>query len=109
MVGAEEWEKGPGTSDYWLTEVSGIPFGLMGEMLQDGGHPYRGMLYGMTARSSMVRARTLRRSTRKERSPTVCLVPDSLSRVRHDRHTGAVVHRTGPTGFHIGASRDGSR
>jgi hypothetical protein len=24
--------------DYWLTEVSGIPFGLMGEMLQDGGH-----------------------------------------------------------------------
>lgn len=36
--------------DYWLTEVSGLPFGLMGEMLQDGGHPYRGMLYGMTAR-----------------------------------------------------------
>ena len=36
--------------DYWLTEVSGIPFGLMGEMLQDGGHPYRGMLYGMTTR-----------------------------------------------------------
>jgi hypothetical protein len=22
----------------------------MGEMLQDGGHPYRGLLYGMTAR-----------------------------------------------------------
>ena len=37
-------------ADYWLTEVSGIPFGLMGEMLQDGGHPYRGLLYGMTAR-----------------------------------------------------------
>jgi len=36
--------------DYWMTEVSGLPFGLMGEMLQDGGHPYRGMLYGMTAR-----------------------------------------------------------
>jgi hypothetical protein len=36
--------------DYWITEVSGLPFGLMGEMLQDGGHPYRGMLYGMTAR-----------------------------------------------------------
>ena len=33
-----------------MTEVSGLPFGLMGEMLQDGGHPYRGMLYGMTAR-----------------------------------------------------------
>ena len=36
--------------DYWMTEVSGLPFGLMGEMLQDGGHPYRGMLYGMTTR-----------------------------------------------------------
>ena len=36
--------------DYWLTEVSGIPFGLMGEMLQDGGNKWRGMLYGMTAR-----------------------------------------------------------
>jgi hypothetical protein len=37
-------------ADYWLTEVSGIPFGLMGEMLQDGGHPYRGLLFGMTSR-----------------------------------------------------------
>ena len=36
--------------DYWLTEVSGIPYGLMGEMLQDGGNQWRGMLYGMTAR-----------------------------------------------------------
>lgn len=36
--------------DYWMAEVSGLPFGLMGEMLQDGGRPYRGMLYGMTAR-----------------------------------------------------------
>lgn len=36
--------------DFWLTEVSGIPFGLMGEMLQDGGHPYRGLLHGMTSR-----------------------------------------------------------
>jgi hypothetical protein len=36
--------------DYWMTEVSGLPFGLMGEMLQDGGHPYRGLLYGMTSR-----------------------------------------------------------
>lgn len=42
-----KYEKGP---DYWLTDVSGIPFGLMSEMLQDGGNPYRGMLYGMTAR-----------------------------------------------------------
>ena len=36
--------------EYWLTEVSGLPFGLMGEMLQDGGHPYRGLLFGMTSR-----------------------------------------------------------
>lgn len=39
-----------GTPDFYLTEVSGIPFGLMGEMLQDGGNPWRGMLYGMTNR-----------------------------------------------------------
>ncbi|MFT3827481.1 MAG: DUF6067 family protein [Chitinophagaceae bacterium] len=37
-------------ADFFLTEVSGIPFGLMGEMLQDGGNPWRGMLYGMTNR-----------------------------------------------------------
>lgn len=36
--------------DFWLAEVSGIPFGLMGEMLQDGGNPYRGMIFGMTSR-----------------------------------------------------------
>lgn len=36
--------------DFWLVEMSGIPFGLMGEMLQDGGNPWRGMLYGMTSR-----------------------------------------------------------
>ena len=36
--------------DYWLVEISGIPFGLMGEMLQDGGNPWRGMIYGMTNR-----------------------------------------------------------
>jgi hypothetical protein len=36
--------------DYWLIEISGIPFGLMGEMLQDGGNPWRGMIYGMTNR-----------------------------------------------------------
>ncbi|WP_348811378.1 glycoside hydrolase domain-containing protein [Flavobacterium maritimum] len=37
-------------ADFYLTEVSGIPFGLMGEMLQDGGNPWRGMIYGMTNR-----------------------------------------------------------
>jgi hypothetical protein len=36
--------------DFFLTEVSGIPFGLMGEMLQDGGNAWRGMIYGMTCR-----------------------------------------------------------
>ena len=36
--------------DYWLVEISGIPFGLLGEMLQDGGNPWRGMIYGMTNR-----------------------------------------------------------
>lgn len=34
----------------WLVEVSGIPFGLMGDMLQGGGNPWRGMVYGMTVR-----------------------------------------------------------
>jgi hypothetical protein len=36
--------------DYWLTEVAGIPFGLMGEMLEKGGNPWRGMVFGMTNR-----------------------------------------------------------
>ncbi len=36
---------------FYMTEMSGIPFGLMGEMLQDGGNPWRGMLYGMTNRA----------------------------------------------------------
>lgn len=36
--------------DFFMTEVSGIPFGLMGEMLQNNGNLYRGLLYGMTNR-----------------------------------------------------------
>jgi hypothetical protein len=36
--------------DYWLIEMSGVPFGLMGEMLEGGGNPWRGMVYGMTNR-----------------------------------------------------------
>ena len=43
-----DYEKSP--PDFFLVEVSGIPFGLMGEMLQDGGNPWRGMVYGMTNR-----------------------------------------------------------
>lgn len=39
--------------DYWLIEVSGIPFGLMSEMLQDGGNPWRGMIYGSVTRRSL--------------------------------------------------------
>lgn len=38
--------------DYWLVEISGLPFGLTSEMLnyENGGNAYRGMLYGMTGR-----------------------------------------------------------
>ncbi len=35
---------------YWLVEMSGIPYGLMGEMLEGGGNPWRGMVFGMTNR-----------------------------------------------------------
>lgn len=42
-----DYNAGP---DYWLTEVSGIPYGMMSEMLQDCGNPWRGMVYGMTSR-----------------------------------------------------------
>jgi hypothetical protein len=34
----------------WLVEVSGIPFGLMGDMLQGGGNRWLGMVFGMTTR-----------------------------------------------------------
>jgi hypothetical protein len=37
-------------SDHWLVEVSGIPFGLPGQMLEGGGNPWRGMVYGITNR-----------------------------------------------------------
>ncbi|MBR6807049.1 MAG: hypothetical protein IKM46_01575 [Clostridia bacterium] len=36
--------------DNFFTEMCGIPFGLMGEMLEGGGNAFRGMLYGMSAR-----------------------------------------------------------
>ena len=35
--------------EYWLVEVSGLAFGLMGDMMH-AGNPWRGMLYGMTTR-----------------------------------------------------------
>lgn len=36
--------------DYWLIEISGIPFGLMSEMLQNGGNQWEGLNFGMTNR-----------------------------------------------------------
>ena len=38
--------------DYWLVEVSGLPFGVTGEMLDNTGtiNMYRGMVYGITGR-----------------------------------------------------------
>jgi Glycoside hydrolase 123, N-terminal domain len=35
--------------DYWLVEISGIPYGMMGDML-DANNRWRGMLYGMVVR-----------------------------------------------------------
>jgi hypothetical protein len=37
--------------DHWLVEVSGIPFGVPGQMLEGGGNPWRGMVYGITNRA----------------------------------------------------------
>ncbi len=36
--------------EMWLIDQSGIPLGLMGEMLQHGGNPWRGMVFGQTSR-----------------------------------------------------------
>lgn len=38
------------TPDYWLVSMSGLPFGVMSEMLQGGGNVWRGMLFGETCR-----------------------------------------------------------
>lgn len=46
----EEFDYQHTSPAYWLTEISGIPYGLTGEMLQGGGNPWRGMLFGMTNR-----------------------------------------------------------
>ncbi|MCE7059378.1 glycoside hydrolase domain-containing protein [Dyadobacter sp. CY343] len=45
---ARDYNRAP---DHWLVEVSGIPFGLPGQMLEGGGNPWRGMVYGITNRS----------------------------------------------------------
>jgi hypothetical protein len=36
--------------DYWLVEMAGVPYGLMADMLQGGGNPWLGMLFGETGR-----------------------------------------------------------
>ncbi len=41
--------------DHWLIEVSGIPFGLPGQMLEGGGNLWRGMVYGITNRAGWVK------------------------------------------------------
>lgn len=46
----EGFDYNAATPDYWLVEMSGIPFGMMSEMLQGGGNPYRGMVFGETNR-----------------------------------------------------------
>ncbi|TCV97469.1 hypothetical protein EC912_101481 [Luteibacter rhizovicinus] len=46
----EEFDYEGTSPNYWLTELSGIPYGLMGEMLQHDGNPWRGMVFGMTNR-----------------------------------------------------------
>lgn len=38
--------------DEWFVTFSGIPFGQMSEMLQDGGNKFLGMVYGTTGRHS---------------------------------------------------------
>ena len=35
--------------DFWLVEMSGLPFGLMSQMLE-GANPWRGMVFGETGR-----------------------------------------------------------
>lgn len=45
----EGFEANAAAPDFWLVEMSGLPFGLMSEML-DGANPWRGMVFGETAR-----------------------------------------------------------
>ncbi|MEG1642902.1 MAG: DUF6067 family protein [Bacteroidales bacterium] len=45
------------TPDEWLVTFSGVPFGQMGEMLQDGGNRFLGMVYGATTRHSYIKSR----------------------------------------------------
>lgn len=46
------------SADYWLIEVSGVPFGLSSQMLNKGGNPWRGMVFGITNRLGWFKAKT---------------------------------------------------
>ena len=46
----ESWNYDALSADQWLAQVSGIPFGLMGELLNSGGNPWLGTVFGMTQR-----------------------------------------------------------
>ena len=46
----ESFDYEAASPEYYLSEISGLPFGLMSEMLSGGGNPWRGMLFGMTGR-----------------------------------------------------------
>ena len=45
----EGFDANAAAPNFWLVEMSGLPFGLMSEML-DGANPWRGMVFGETAR-----------------------------------------------------------
>nr|WP_272926183.1 glycoside hydrolase domain-containing protein [Streptomyces sp. SID8379] len=43
----------------WLIELSGVPFGVLGEMLEGGGNPWKGLVFGATARAPRVDPRPM--------------------------------------------------
>jgi hypothetical protein len=42
--------------EYWLVEMSGMPYGVMSDMLEGGGNPWRGMVFGMTNRLGYIKS-----------------------------------------------------
>ena len=65
----EGFEYGSGGPAYWLVEASGIPFGLMSDMM-GGGHTWKGLLHGMTHRQRCADRCLCGRSTIRLASPT---------------------------------------
>ena len=82
--------------EQWLVECSGIPFGLMGDMLEGGGNRWRGMLFGMTARLPWVECR-----------PAPGL--EGVGRVRHRRSADAGLVGNELSGSHWPRGRAGDR